>query len=253
MAERDHILIALVKEVLGPRNGSNEILPENQNPRDEFITGVLAPAKAPASQDNIEGETDDFGEDVEDVSSEEDQDSQGYVVVPGVFSPALNPKELPRSIGLSFTIDADNNNPQIEICATWARYQLTQQGWQRHPAVFLSGAVLASQNNRWLADTGVSLQLRARPLSGGAYRVSVYLINTTDIPDDGKVDTPDYLFQPQIRVYCCSGSKLVPVQTTSSGQATTTTPGSMAAEDESLNLLYQERTAYARGHNMARD
>lgn len=249
MAERDHILIALVKEVLGPRNGSDEILPEDQNPRDEFITGVLAPAKAPQDEQNIEGEVDDFGEDVEYVSDEEDQSSQGYVAIPGsVFSPALNPKELPRSIGLSFTVEASNQKPQIEICATWARYQLTQQGWQRHPAVFLSGPVSAAQDKQWTAGAGVSLQLRARLLPGGAHRVSIYLVNTTDIPDGRKADTPDYLFQPQIRVHCCSGTQLVPVQTPSSGQSTTTAPGSMAAEDESLNLLYRERTAYARGH-----
>lgn len=247
MAERDHILIALVKEVLGPRNGSTEILPEDQNPRDEFITGVLAPAKAPEDEENIEGEVDDFGEDVESISDEEDQGSQGYVAIPAVFSPALNPKELPRSIGLSFTVEADNGDPQIEICTTWARYQLTQQGWQRHPAVFLTGPVSAAQNSQWVADAGVSLQLRARPLSGGGHRVSIYLVNVTELPKGSKkADTADYLFQPQIRVHCFPGTTLVPVQTTSTGQATA--PGSMAAEDETLNLLYWERTAYARGH-----
>ena len=65
MAEREHILIALVKDVLGPRYGSAEVLPEDQNPRDEYITGVLAPAKAPPDQENIDGEVDDFGEDVD--------------------------------------------------------------------------------------------------------------------------------------------------------------------------------------------
>lgn len=245
MAEREHILIALVKEVLGPRNGHNEILPESQNPRDEYITGVLAPAKAPVSLDNIEGELDDFAE---EVSSEEDQDTQGYVVIPGVFSPALNPKELPRSIGLSFTIEADRNNPQIEICATWARYQSIAQGWQRHPAVFLTGPVSTEQNQQWAAGAGVSIQLRTRFLSGDAYRVSIFLVNTTDIACNSHADTPDYLFQPQIRVSCCPGTKLVPVQTIPIEQLDVAMPGSMTAEDESLNLLYRQRTAYARGH-----
>lgn len=245
MAERDHILIALVKEILGPRNGHNEILPESQNPRDEYITGVLAPAKAPASVDNIEGELDDFAE---EVSGEEDQDTQGYVVIPGIFSPALNPKELPRSIGLAFTIEADRGNPQIEICATWARYQSIDQGWQRHPAVFLTGPVSTVQNNRWVAGAGVWIQLRTRFLLEGAYRVSIFLVNTTDIPSNVHADTPDYLFQPQIRIHCCPGTKLVPVQTSSIEQPDVATPGSMAIEDNSLNLLYRQRTAYARGH-----
>ncbi|MBA3531989.1 MAG: helicase [Ardenticatenales bacterium] len=245
MSERDHILIDLVKEVLGPRSGNHEILSEAENPRDEYITGVLAPAKAPRSLDNIDADFDDL---TEEVSSEEDQDNQGYVVVPGVFSPALNPKELPRSIGLSFTVEAVSGEPQIEICATWARYSLTQQGWQRQPAIFLTGPTPAARNDRWLAGTGVSLQLRALSLLGGGYRVSIFLVNTTELSDNGRADTPDYLFQPQIRVHCCADTRLVPVQIISGGQASTIAPGSMAAEDESLNLLYRDRTAFARGH-----
>ncbi|MCP4396740.1 MAG: helicase [bacterium] len=248
MAERDHILIALVKEVLGPRNGSNEVLPEEQNPRDEFITGVLAPAKAPRDLENLEGDVDDFGVDVETVSDEEDQGTQGYVAIPGVFSPALNPKELPRSIGLSFTLEASNGNPQIEICATWARYQMTEQGWQRRPAVFCTGPVSIEQNIPWSANSGVSLQLRVRKWQAGAYRVSIYLVNVTEILEGSKADTPDFLFQPQIRVYCCPETTIVPVQAVSSGQTDAAAPGSMEAEDDSLNLLYHNRTAYARGH-----
>lgn len=45
MSERDQILISLVKEVLGPRNGPTEVLPEERDPRSEFITGVLEPAR----------------------------------------------------------------------------------------------------------------------------------------------------------------------------------------------------------------
>ena len=121
MSERNHILTALVKEVLGPRDGPYEILPENQDPRDEYITGVLAPARAPRPPDEIDADIDQV---IEETSSEEDQDTQGYVVAPGTFSPALDPKALPRSIGLSFTVEATDGPPQIEVCATWARYQL---------------------------------------------------------------------------------------------------------------------------------
>src|SRR5690349_4136301 len=104
MTERDQILIELVKEVLGPRSGPFEILPDTQDPREEYITGVLAPARAIRPPEDIDSEIDelpitrpdieaDIGE-PEETTSEEDQDTQGYVVVPGVFSPALNPKDL---------------------------------------------------------------------------------------------------------------------------------------------------------------
>jgi hypothetical protein len=245
MAEREHVLVALFEEVLGPRDGINEILTETENPRDEYITGVLAPAQAAKEEDNIDAEAEDL---VEEISSEEDQDSQGAIVVPGTFAPALNPKELPRSIGLSFTIESDKV-PEIEICTTWARYQQVQKGWKRHPEYYLTGRVQVDKSQSWDASKGISLQLRSRKLFNGTYRVSIFLVNVTPISkQNGRADTPDYLFQPQIRVICCPDTELVPVQSAASLSATGSIPGSMAEEDASLALLYRKRTAMARGH-----
>ncbi len=245
MSERDHILIALVKEVLGPRGGPYEILPENQDPRAEYISGALAPARAPRPPDDIDADIDEV---IEETSSEEDQDIQSYVVVPGVFSPALVPKSPPRSIGLSFTIEATDEPPQIEVCTTWARYQPLQQSWQRQPATFLTGPVRADQDQIWEAADGVLLQLRSRTLSGETWRVSLFLVNITEVAKDRYPDTGDYLFQPQIRAHCCSGTFLVPVWTAGASNPTDASPGSLVAEDASLALLYRERTALARGH-----
>jgi len=254
MSERDRILIELVKEVLGPRDGPLEILPPDQDPRDEYITGVLAPARAARRPDDIDADIDEIviDPDVEDMvdetSSEEDQDTQGYAVVPGVFSPALDPRAQPRSIGLSFTLEAADGPPQIAACATWARYYQEHQGWRREPAIFLTGAVLADGAHEWTAGPGVSLQMRARQLNGGAWKVSLFLVNITEIDDKERPRTPDYLFQPQIRVHCRPGTVLVPVWTADGVAPTTLAPDSMAAEDASLALLYRERVALARGH-----
>lgn len=99
MSARDHIVVDLVKEVLGPREGPYETLPSNENPRDEYITGVLAPVEAAGSSHDIEANVDAV---IEETAGEEDQYSQDSVIVPSVFSPALDPKALPKSIGLSF-------------------------------------------------------------------------------------------------------------------------------------------------------
>jgi hypothetical protein len=77
VSERDHILMALVKEVLGLRDGPHEILSENQDPCGEYITGVLALARPPHPPDDIDA-------DIEEAPSEEDQDTPGYLVVPVV-------------------------------------------------------------------------------------------------------------------------------------------------------------------------
>src|SRR6266496_4578833 len=105
MAERDDMLVGLFRELLGPRNGQNERLEVTRDPRTEFITGVLAPAQ-------LEREADpdaDVDEVIEEVADDEDQGAEGVVIAPpSAFSPALDPKALPRSIGLTFVVVDDN-------------------------------------------------------------------------------------------------------------------------------------------------
>jgi len=246
MAERDHIIIALVKEVLGPRDGSNEILPTDQDPRDEYITGVLVPADAPRPPNDIDADVDELAE---EVYGEEDQDGQGPVVALSTFSPALDPKALPRSIGLSFTVECIDAAPCIEICLTWARYYSHEQGFQRHPFSYLTNVVEVDQDNvSWDTGLNVSLQMRSRLVTDGCWRVSLFLVNTTQTSGEGRPGVDEHIFQPQIRVHCCPGTQLVPVRTTPSARLQHATAGSISSEDESLALLYRDRTALARGH-----
>lgn len=245
MSERDEILISLVKDVLGPRNGVYEVLPEERDPRSEYITGVLEPVNAP----RIIEPDDDVDEVIEEITAEEDQDNQGFVASPGVFSPALDPKSMPRSIGLSFTVSSENLPPVLEICATWARYNAEADGWQRNPASFYSGNVIVDNHNQsWEAGLGVRLQMRAKELSAGIWRVSVFLINITNITPPDRPSTRDFIFQPQIRVNCVNNTILLPVRQLNSLSNPDPQSGSLDYEDRSLEMLYLNRTALARGH-----
>lgn len=248
MNVRDALLIALVKEVLGPRDGPRESLPEEDDPRQEYITGVLEPRNARSQEARIEDNVDEV---IEETSSEEDQQAQGYVAATGIFSPALDPRALPRSIGVSFTLEAESGDPTIEICATWARYHPNlDHHWQREPACYLSGRVNASQDQQsFNPEPDVRLQVRSRPVSGG-YRVSIFLVNERQVADDQRPQTWDYLFQPQIRVHLGAQTRLVPVM--AGGE---NLPGGALeaeiAEEQSLAMQYRERTALARGHMCA--
>ena len=247
MAERDRMLIALVKEVLGPREGPNELMasePEELDPRTEYITGVLEPENVSSVDERIEDEVEEV---IEETSSEEDQDTQGFVSSPGVFSPALDQKALPRSIGISFTLTRDQGQPEIEICCTWARYYQEGNGWRRHPSCYLSGALAVNHDYPNVsAGLGVRLYLRSRPLSEGVWRILVFLVNVTEVPAGERPDTGDYVFQPQIRVHVCDGTTLVPVHLDESDSPEQ--PDENQREDLSLALLYHHRTALARGH-----
>ena len=92
MNVRNEMLVALVKEVLGPREGPYECLPSDHDPFSEYITGVLQPPTESLAglrlEDRIEDSVDMV---IEESSSEEDQHSEGFAVLPGIFSPALDP------------------------------------------------------------------------------------------------------------------------------------------------------------------
>lgn len=239
MSERDQVLIDLVKEVLGPRKGPYEVLPEENDPRSEFITGILEPV---TTIRDIEPE-----EIFEEISGEEDQDNQDFVASSGVFSPALDPKSLPRSIGLSFTVSNTTNIPSIEICATWARYSHESDGWHRNPEAFITRFEISDQlSERQSAGQGIDLIIRSKSIIPGNIRVSVFLVNITQT--DERPATRDYIFQPQIRVNCLENTELIPVRQVDSNVNLNPDTGSMDYEDRSLEMLYINRTAYARGH-----
>jgi hypothetical protein len=247
MNERDYLLAALIKEVLGPRGGAYEVLPPDQDPRQEYITGVLAPQgsrEGPA----IEAEAELLEEAME--APEEDLEEPSVAAAPAIsFSPALNPKALPHSIGLSFLVESAHGLPAIEICATWARYDRSSPGagWQRVPECFLTGAVHVDRPCSWNASPGVTLHLYPRRLGDTSqYVVSLYLVNVTSPRDPNRVSTEELLFQPQLRVHCCEGTTLVPLPwgPVAAGQM----GGDEASEDEALALLYREHRPMARGH-----
>lgn len=243
---RDELLTALVRETLGPRNGPREILPDDNDPRQEYITGVLEPRNARTQDDRIEDQVDSV---IEETSSDEDQDNQGYVAATGMFSPALDPRALPRSIGLSFTVEPEQGEPYIEICATWARYlPNANEDFERQPRGYLTGRVNAALDNQSFSpEPDVRILVRSHHVDGG-YRVSVFLVNERTVPDEQRPHTSDYLFQPQIRVHLVEGTRLVPVQVSG---ATSIVLAEESREEESLVLQYQHRTALARGHMCA--
>lgn len=242
MSERDYMVIGLVKEVLGPREGPLEHLPPERDPRNEYITGVLAPEQRERDVDDLYADVDEVAEEVGD---DEDQGGEGVIIAPpSAFSPALDPKSQPRSIGLSFVILAPSGTPHIDICATWARYVQHQQGgWQREPKVYTASSLPVDKDGLWNVGPDVDLYLRTRRQDNGSYRVSLYLVNQRSIVEGQKPATPDFVFQPQIRIHCTSG-KLLSVDI-APPQAL---HDPLSIEDMELAMLYRNRAALARGH-----
>jgi hypothetical protein len=246
---RELLVTELVKEVLGPRRGIKEVLDEDENPLTEYITGVLAPVTSKKIRE------------IEDESEIPSEDSQTYeeetidadVNAPILFYPALDPKSRPSTMGLSFLLEAPEGT-KIKACLTWARYFLTQpekEGlksyWQREPrfAVFemnprSSEPISFDGKGKRISNASeaeISFHCIARPSGVARYMVDVYIINQLK-PIADKHAPSSYIFQPQIRVTCLAGTKLL--------AGIRKTPE--REEERKLEFLYRERPVFARGH-----
>jgi hypothetical protein len=240
MSERDLLVGGLVQDVLGPRGGPREMLPPDQDPRDEYITGVLAPHTAMSAETDsgseLVGEEDYAGDDQADPGEDVYAPAAGISALP---SPTLDPRSRAASIGLSFAIDLSDNTT-IDLCCTWARYVRGEGGgWVRNPHGEIRQEVDCSSVCRFAAasDPGVRIDVRSR-LQDNRLRVSVFLVNITPCRGD-RPTTEEHVFQPQIRVRCCACTRLVPLEEVRSGAD---------EEERVLAFLYRNCQSYARGH-----
>lgn len=242
MAERDILVEALVAEVLGPRETATETMPAELDPVDEFIVGVLAPFRAPSVEADSDQELTGGG------AAEADDDVDLGEAVPSTLgaidshlpSLTVDPRARPASMGISLVVDAPAQ-PLLDICCTWARYTKGADGdWRRKPygAVWRDVDCSAEPSLTDPSDPAVSLIIRSRPDAVGTWKVSLFLVNRTTA-DTERPTTSDHVFQPQIRIRCAAGSRLVPLER----QRPARDP-----EDEGLALLYADRPALARGH-----
>jgi hypothetical protein len=240
MAERDLLVGAIVQEVLGPRGGPREILPPDQDPRDEYITGVLAPHNVlsvePDSGMELAGEEDAFGDDQADPGNEIYTSTARMATLP---SPTLDPRSRSASIGLSFALDADHSR-EIDICCTWARYSKGSGGaWEREPRGQIWQGIDCTHGQTLTpsSDPHLRVDVRSRQ-QGNRIRVSIFFVNVTPSLGEWPI-TEEHVFQPQIRVRCGERAKLVPLEEIYTGND---------AEEESLAFLYRNCQSFARGH-----
>ena len=226
------MVVALSKELLGPREGPKERMVEN--PRNEYVVGVLEP------QDFVRGELGFYGrpdfQTVEKGVGEDDDVAED--VEPALFGLRLDPRALPKTMGISFVVDGRGRS-LIGLCATWARYiQDEQKKWQRKPHVFVKHGIDVRNDSSWPSNEGVRIYLRSTLTPHGNHYVSIYLVNDTPLFEKKYPETEDLVFQPQLRVVCEEGTSILPIL------------GEQMEEEEeaSLSLLYRNRTAMARGH-----
>ena len=171
---------ALIKEVLGPRYGPEEILGPEENPLDEYITGVLAPRDLVDPLAGIESGADEEG------NEDSGADDLGGDAGPGAFAEAmltasLDPRSRPASMGVSFAVQVSSQSPTIDIAVTFGSYsQQSDRTWRRQPIGEVWRDVPIVDGMRPVAEVpGVAIHLRCQPdrHRKDVHRVTVYLVN----------------------------------------------------------------------------
>jgi len=240
---REKFVTELVKEVLGPRYGIYETL--DKNPINEYITGVLAPIPT-----QVIPEIDSEAEiPAEDTQKYEDEMADVDVNAPPIFYPALDPKSKPSTMGISFILEA-KNNPKIRVCLTWARYRMKKNKkvfWTREPRYMIFSTNVDS-DTLWIDESGrqvtdpskaeISFHVIVQHFDKNRYFVNLYLVNRIKMDENKFVSAEQCIFQPQIRVICENGTRLMSrIQKKPIGE-----------EEEKLEFLYRKRPVLARGH-----
>ncbi|AAM29972.1 Superfamily II DNA and RNA helicase [Methanosarcina mazei Go1] len=242
---RDKYIEELIKEVLGPRNGSEETM-IGSDPYTEYITGVIIPKDckqrelSPDSEIlNVEG--DDKG--AEDADSQENT----FSILPS----ELDPRVRSKSFGISFLVKG--KDPYLKVCVTWGRYfkeelisensnrkvvTETDFSWKRKPYCEIFNLNMSGESSEEITiyegiDGKIVLNSRGIKVNNSLH-IILSLINELKIGDCyGDKVIESSLYQPSIRVILGNDCKLESID---------------SEENDELNFIYRENPVLARGH-----
>ena len=235
---REVFVTELVKNILGPRDGITELIPTD--PLGEYITGVLAPIE----DGNTERDVDREGVIPEKDLPKDAEDQYDEVIEGSQISPSLDPRNIPSTMGLSFFVRSEN--PRFEVCVTWSRYRQGKGGWIRRPShtIFKIGGrdkkeLMRDAEGKPAGDGDAEISFHYTPaFDSRGMRVSLSVVNRMNVQEGNRRKTPYCIFQPQIRVVCCSGTELVPGFKTPS----------FSSDEDTAELVYRNKQFMAMGH-----
>ena len=236
---REIFVSALTKEVLGPRNGINEVLKDGHNPIIEYITGILSPEQGKQCEDEkIENL---HNSDIpENISKEYEDDDMDYSLNYSSSHPSLNPEKIVSNMGISFQVSSPNS-PEIDVCITWARYIKTDDGYKRTPRYTIRKISNIKPKKEDINSCGKICEKDQAEISfvpkierlgnSDNYFITIFIVNAIK-PEEERSNVNEYIFQPQIRISCAGTTELAP----------------MTSAKKDTEDLYRKRQFFAKGH-----
>ena len=235
---REDFIEELIKEVLGPRNGPEEII--HENPANEYLTGILIPSPNNDDFDDKSSMDGDIVNDNRPASSDEYAFDDDNVV--NIIPSDLDPTQRARSFGISFVIEP--TDPKIDVCITWGRYfkSVDDDGnefWTRKPCHKVINNIDLDKQSWEIQDEDdedeekpLKLYIKKRILQGNKFNIMISLVNNLKDSEE-YLDCSRMIFQPSLRI---KHNGMLPIMSDENSKT------------DSLEFVYRNRKIRARGH-----
>lgn len=281
---RELLQLAVMDDLLGPAKGPHEQIVD-MSVRDRYLVGKLAPRETenggieglegPLASEADEGEPDDLdvhkgrhdpGAEFDGATGRVDAEAEAHDEIDAASNQSL----VPSSFGMTFCVDGDAGEIEIEAC--WGRYErdyeteiyktktnketgAEEQGpkakvWQRVPCGGrIKLAIKEGQISHQAPDPDqpeVRIQGTVRGENANGDRlVTLFLVNAQEEPDENKDSA--WVFQPELIVRAVDGAADKSVFRRRLAM-------SLHADDperDSLEMIYRRQVEFATGHGVA--
>ena len=203
---RQKVIDMMKTDLLGPMD-EKEVL--NQNPRYEYLVGMLAPKSDEASEQEVDGDA-SFEGDADYTAGEED-DNEPI---------SANRFKTPSSIGISFYIETSTVDFTVDV--TWGDYKKStdkitdKEGKKRSVNTYTripQRATIEIDLNSFgkskeyplVVDTNIVLHISKIALKTGYSLVTAYVINRRKNPES---DVAGMMFQVALKAYAANGDSI---------------------------------------------
>jgi len=236
---RSELIEEMLKDVYGPRGGVEEEI--EGDPVREYITGVIISKYCKKTVENPDSEiTSSIGE---NRAADDDETEEELMA----FTPSeLNPKERPKSFGISFIVRGEA--PSFDICVTWGRYIRMEDGdskkWIRKPYYHIIKNIHLDSEIKTFSiydeeDGKIELHMRKIPQNSSDSTILITLVNALRVYGEKCYEEPlteSSIFQPSIRIRLGDGTEL-----------TSAYQNYKADKRSVFEFLYRKKPALARG------
>jgi hypothetical protein len=266
---RELLQLAVIDDLLGPAGGPHERIVD-MGVRDRYLVGKLAPREAAERGREYPVDPEDAEDEASHLIVKAQQGKVDSPPARGGGEPdaseevdaASNQSLVPGSLGMTFCVDGDAE--QIEIEARWGRYERVPNDehelrksngqkakvWQRIPCggkivlPLTEGVIPHRAPDNEFPEVRVQGSIRAKNRNGDRL-VTVFLVNAQKEPDTNR-DTA-WVFQPELIVR----SEKDAAKRAIFRRRPVLDPDGMDPEREALEMIYRNRVEFAAGHGVA--